>query len=198
MATVEQRDDGWAATVPDGEQVLAHDPRSITWELREQLGARLGLSRSAAQQEIRVELADRSGRPVHGFVLLFVPLGPPADYGAVRSAPPAGCRWFGAELPGLRCVRPGPTRLAAIADTVAALQAGYGLAAEASDLGFEKPWEWSADPEHGTDLVAQLLLMAAQRAGQLGIDPGELARFLQTAHAGSAPAPPHPAAQGHL
>ncbi|MEV0840841.1 hypothetical protein AB0I55_14935 [Actinocatenispora sera] len=188
VATVEQRDDGWVATVPDGEQVLVHDPRSITWELREQLGARLGWSRSGARHDIRVDLADPSGRAVHGFVLLFVPLGPAGDYRAVRSSPPSGCRWFGAELPGLRCVRPGPTRLAAIADTVAELRAGYGLAAEASDLGFEKLWEWSSDPEHGTDLVAQLLLMAAQRAGQLGIGPGELTDFLQTAHPGPAPA----------
>lgn len=132
VATVEQRDDGWVATVPDGEQVLVHDPRSITWELREQLGARLGLSRSVARQDIRVDLADPSGRPVHGFVLVFAPAG---DLTAVRAAPPAGCRWFGAELPGLRCVRAGATRLAAIAETVAALHADYGLAAEASELG---------------------------------------------------------------
>jgi hypothetical protein len=188
VATVEQRDDGWVATVPDGEQVLAHDPRSITWELREQLGARLGRAGSGAQQDIQVDLTDPSGRPVHGFVLLFVPLGPAGDYTAVRSSPPSGCRWFGAELPGLRCVRPGPTRLAAIADTVAELRAGYGLVAEASDLGFEKLWEWPPDPEHGTDLVAQLLLMAAQRAGQLGIGADELTAFLRTAHADRAAA----------
>jgi hypothetical protein len=188
VATVEQRDDGWVATVPDGEQVLVHDPRSITWELREQLGARLGLSGSVAQQDVRVDLTDRFGRPVHGFVLLFVPLGPAGDYAAVRSAPPSGCRWFGTELPGLRCVRPGPTRLAAIADTIAALRSGYGLTAEASDLGFEKLRERTPDPEHGTDLVAQLLLMAAQRAGQLGITAEELTNFLHTAHAGPAPA----------
>jgi|GEM_PF-5834193 len=178
VAIVEERGDGWVASVPDGEQILVHDPRSITREVREQLAARPG-----AGDRIEVRLADPAGTPVHGFVLLFVPLGPPGDYARVRAAPPAGCRWFGAELPGLRCVRPGPTRLAAIAATVAELRSGYGLGAEVSDLGFEQLWEWSADPEHGTDLIAQFLLMAAQRAAELDLDVAALTGFLHAADA---------------
>ena len=67
VAIVEERGDGWVASVPDGEQILVHDPRSITREVREQLAARPG-----AGDRIEVRLADPAGTPVHGFVLLFV------------------------------------------------------------------------------------------------------------------------------
>lgn len=132
--------------------------------------------------------------PIHRFVLLHYPCEHPpprADdprYDALRAHPPAGC--VPAEvggLFGLRCQHTAPRLLDAVAAVCAEVAAAHGILL--TDLGVEKPWEWSADglSGFGATLAAQLLLMATHRAHQLGYTTTDLVVFLTTV----APPPNH-------
>ncbi len=105
-----------------------------------------------------------------------------SPYTALRTDPPEGC-WFTeiADYPALRCVRHGPSRLSAIGGLVAQVRDWYGV--EADDLGFEKLWEWAGTREWRERMVAQLLLMAAQRARLSGLPIADVVGFVRAAMA---------------
>jgi hypothetical protein len=103
----------------------------------------------------------------------------PGRVAALAAAPPDGCRFTDVDgVPGLRCVRPGPGRLAAVAALVAQLRDEYGV--EADDLGFERLWEWAGSREERERMVAQLLLMATHRARLVGLSTDDLMGFVRT------------------
>jgi len=82
-------------------------------------------------------------------------------------------------MPGLRCVRSGPSRLVAVAVLVAQLRDEYGI--DADDLGFEKLWEWAGSRDAREQMIAQLLLVATHRARLLGLPTEELVGFVRAA-----------------
>ncbi|MFJ2114857.1 amidase [Streptomyces sp. NPDC087850] len=105
-----------------------------------------------------------------------------ARYGSLTATPPPGCvpsHWD--MYFSLRCRRPGETLLDAVAPVCAEVRAEHGVLM--TDLGVEGLWEWSCDGQdgHGAAIVAQLLLMAADRGQQLGYSVDDLLRFLRTA-----------------
>jgi hypothetical protein len=132
--------------------------------------------------------------PEHEFVLLHYTVSPAPGYDdprydALKANPPAGCT--PAEFDGifgLACHREGPTQLAAVAELCNEINTAHGLLM--TDLGIEKLWEFVADGHDGfgASIVAQLLLMAAERAPLLGYTIDDLAGFLRTATA-TPPAP---------
>jgi hypothetical protein len=176
---VDAEDDGWIVVVPDVGQVAVADPRLADFECRRLLRERLGLD-WAAVEDLDVRLVDGSGAPLYVFDLLCTGPVAPERVAALAAGPPAGCRFVDFDgLPGVRCVRPGVSRLAAVATLVAQLRDEYGI--EADDLGFEKLWEWAGSRESRERLVAQLLLMATQRARRVGLPAEDLLEFVRTA-----------------
>lgn len=125
--------------------------------------------------------------PIHEFNLLHYPTGatrPGFDdprFDAIKADPPDGCspHDFGGIF-GLRCRRPAPTLLAAVAAACEETRATHGI--QFQDLGVEKLWEWSPDGRDGlgATIVGQLLLMAAHRGEQLGYSVDEMTEFLHT------------------
>ncbi|WP_228447258.1 amidase [Streptomyces paludis] len=103
-------------------------------------------------------------------------------YDVLKSAPPGGCSAgrYG-DYFCLRCERPGVNLLDAVAPVCAEVRGASGVLM--TDLGVEGLWEWTADgPDgHGATIVAQLLLMAAERGSLIGYGVEDLVRFLRTA-----------------
>jgi hypothetical protein len=179
VGVIVETERGWAIRSAGGESVV-DDPRSAAGAVRELNG----LERGGEDADVR--LVDSSGQQVFGFVLLFTGGETEPEQAAghrrVADEPPEGCRpidW-GGGYQGLFCVRPGSSRFAAVAGLVALLRDLYGVT-DANDMAFEKLWEWSGDVEHRQDLVAHLVLMAAYRARQCGIDAAELAALAYAA-----------------
>jgi hypothetical protein len=178
-------DDEWTVTVPDIGQATITDPGLADFECRQLLQRHLALEWSAVD-DLDVTLVDSEGEPVYAFDLLFTSLsrhGSGANsvpLAALMADPPPGCRFvdFGG-IPGLQCVRRGPSRLATIAALIAEVRDRYGV--EADDLGFEKLWEWAGSREWRERMVAHLLLMATHRARLIGVPAEDLLAFVRTA-----------------
>ncbi|MDQ8704717.1 hypothetical protein RCO28_19790 [Streptomyces sp. LHD-70] len=171
-------DGGWSATGDDGSRTV-----TLTADSADEAGA---LVREAfGFKAYRPPPPLPPGR--HRFSLVHCPVGPEPGpgasvYDALRAEPPEGCvvEDFGHYF-GLRCERPGKTLLDAVGVLCAEIREEHGLLM--TDLGIEKLWEWSSD---GTDgwgaaIVGQLLLMAAERAPELGYGPNDLVRLLRRA-----------------
>ncbi len=79
----------------------------------------------------------------------------------------------------LQCDRPGPTKLVAMADTIAEIYRDYGLTL--NDARIDRPEQWAADGPDGwgIEIVAQLLLMAKARADMLDVSTNDLIGFLE-------------------
>jgi hypothetical protein len=177
-------DQGWTVTVPEVGQASIDDAALADIEARQLIRQHLGLGLNEAE-DLDLQLVDEQHRPIFVFDLLFSsypgdqPAASDPTYRRLAENPPPGCRYatFG-SVPGLRCIRRGTSRLAAIATLIAHLRQRYGL--EADDLGFEKLWEWAGGREEREGLIAHLLLMAARRARWADVPPTELIRFLQT------------------
>jgi hypothetical protein len=94
-----------------------------------------------------------------------------AAYMRLKTAPPDGCRFvedYGVAR--LECRRPGVNRFAAIGRLVREIRTDYGLVGTDS-LSIDHVWEWvPRDRDWAECIAAQLLLMGASRAEQLGID----------------------------
>ncbi|WP_194829007.1 amidase [Nocardia sp. XZ_19_231] len=117
-------------------------------------------------------LVDASGTRMHAFTLFFDWNNDEPRLCAVADeAPPEGCRWY-PEGPGLHCLRPGATKLDAIAALAAEIRENHGLTV---DFGYEKD-EWDNEP----DRIAHLLLNAINRAESSGVDKDQLMRFIAT------------------
>jgi hypothetical protein len=171
-------DDGWTIDVPGAGQVTVADPRLADFECRQLLQRQLGIDWFTAE-ELDVRLVDGAGAPLYVFDLLCTGSVEPGRVAALAAAPPDGCRFADVDgMPALRCVRPGPSRLAAVATLVAQLRDEYGI--EADDLGFEQLWEWAGSLEERERMVAQLLLMATHRARLVGLSTDELVAFVRT------------------
>ncbi len=91
-------------------------------------------------------------------------------YMRLKTAPPDGCQFLeDYGVARLECSRPGANRFAAIGHLVREIRTDYGLVGTDS-LGIQKLWEWVPhDREWAECIAAQLLLMGASRAEQLGI-----------------------------
>lgn len=167
---------GWTATGDDGS-------RTVT------LTADSADEATALVQEAFGFEAYRPPPPLppgwHRFSLIHCPVGPRPGpdagvYDALRAAPPEGCvvEDFGHYF-GLHCERPGATLLEAVGVLCAEIRERHGLLM--TDLGIEKLDEWSSDGTDGwgATILGQLLLMAAERAPELGYGPEDLVGFLR-------------------
>lgn len=121
---------------------------------------------------------------IHEFELLYSPFGgesPHFDdpvYDRLKAGTPPGCVVTRRkDVLWLSCRRPGDTRLTAIADTVVEVHALTGLLM--TDMGFVKLWEWFGPDERKAELVAQLLMMACERATAVGISVEDLTGFVR-------------------
>jgi hypothetical protein len=171
-------DDGWTVVVPGAGQVTVADPRLADFECRQLLQRHRGIDWFAVE-ELDVCLVDGAGAPLYVFDLLCTGSVEPGRVAALAAAPPEGCRFADIDgMPGLWCVRAGPSRLAAVATLVVQLRDEYGI--EADDLGFEQLWEWAGTLEQRERMVAQLLLMATRRASLLGLSADDLVAFVRT------------------
>ncbi|OEU87481.1 hypothetical protein DB35_24010 [Streptomyces abyssalis] len=117
---------------------------------------------------------------------------PPLDdprFAALRVSPPEGCvaADFGAYF-GLKCERPGPRLLDAVAQVCAEIRSEHGL--QMTDLGIQKMWEWCSDGTDGwgAEIVGQFLLMAADRGTELGYSVEDLVAFLRKSSGGASSA----------
>lgn len=178
----------WTATVPDVGQVTTDNPGLADFEVRRLIARQLGLHATEVD-DLEVLLVDADDRTVYPFDLLFTGrAGPdPGDaetrYAALAADPPAGCRFEDlGDFPALHCLRRGANRFQAISSTVAEIRERYGL--EANDLGFEKLWEWAGSREWREEMIAHLLLMAAERARWTGVPAEHLVSFIRTAMSG--------------
>ncbi|TQL18918.1 hypothetical protein [Streptomyces sp. SLBN-134] len=100
-------------------------------------------------------------------------------YAGLRARPPEGCVPVDRGCFALRCERPGRTLVDAVAGTVAEVRREHGLVM--NGLGVEKPEEWyDAGHKNGyaAEIVAHLVLMAADRARRLGYGRREVVRLL--------------------
>ncbi|MTJ62164.1 amidase [Nocardia seriolae] len=101
-------------------------------------------------------------------------------YDAIKANPPQGCIIGDFVYSfGLECVRPGTDLLDAVSSTCAEVRETYGHLF--ADVGVEKVEEWSSDGKDGwgAKILAQLLLMSAERARALGYTTDDLIRFLR-------------------
>ncbi|MCX4629182.1 hypothetical protein [Streptomyces sp. NBC_01443] len=180
----EEGDGVWTAVGDDGQR---RESRTAGTEAEAAALVReaFGVKRGQPQQPVP---------GVQRFTLIHWPVGEgarfaDARYDGLKAQPPEGCtvEEIGGHF-GLRCERPGPRLLDAVADLCGEIRTGHGLLM--TDLGIEKLWEWSADGTDGwgAEIVGQLLLMAAERAPRLGYSVEDLVRFLSAA-AGAEPAP---------
>lgn len=120
------------------------------------------------------------GEQVHEFELFPVRLGRFSEDDprlvAVAESPPPGCSM---EHRGgvyvLHCRRSARTLLEAVAQVHAEVMVTHGVALD--DLGVEKLWEFGLG-DVGATILAQLLLMAAERAPLLGYDIEDLVAFI--------------------
>jgi hypothetical protein len=171
-------DDSWTVVLPEIGQVTIDDPRLADFECRQMLQRHLGIAWSTAA-EIDVRLVDGAGAPLYVFELLCTGPVESGRVAALAAAPPDGCHFADVDgMPMLRCVRSGSSRLSAVATLVEQLRVEYGL--DADDLGFERLWEWAGSREERERMVAQLLLMATQRARQVGLPADDLVEFVRT------------------
>ena len=112
-------------------------------------------------------------------------IGDPA-YAALLADLPHGCSVDETNLPwlGLICTREADSRLAAVGGTIVEIRDRFGLS---FDMGIEKPHaEFNGDdPDSAADTVAQLALLAVDRAALAGIDPEEIVRLVRTIATGS-------------
>ncbi|MFC9126217.1 hypothetical protein ACFT4A_05120 [Streptomyces sp. NPDC057099] len=100
-------------------------------------------------------------------------------YAGLRARPPEGCVPVDRGCFALECERPGKTLMDAVAATVAEVRREHGLVM--NSLGVEKPQEWfDADNKNGyaAQIVAHVVLMAADRARLLGYGRKDLVRLL--------------------
>jgi hypothetical protein len=145
-----------------------------------------GSGAGCSGQDVRMTDSDSAG---WGFRLGFGPFAPrrPDDanyvaYLRLKTAPPEGCRFvedYGVAR--LECRRPGASRFAAIGRLIRELRADYGLVGTDS-LCMDKFWEWDPrDREWSECVAAQLLLMGASRAEQLGIDVEDVIALVRDA-----------------
>ncbi|WP_424536225.1 hypothetical protein ACOZ38_40810 [Sphaerisporangium viridialbum] len=182
VATIVEVEDGlWQASLPGIGTVTVDDPRMAAWQLQELVAEQRVINVLDVSPPV---LAGADGEPVFAFLLQFTTCGSDRDdldvYAEVKAHPPSGCRWSpDPHRPGLLCLRPGSSPLDAIAGVVSEVRDRYGLGTELTDLGFDRLWEWFGDHERRTELVAHLLLMAAHRAGLLGLDSDDLVKFLR-------------------
>lgn len=166
-ATIAPIEGGWLVRSPKGAEVVVEDIRFATFDIAR-------LIDPARWYEIAGDLVlvDTNGTPVHAFTLFFDWSNDDSRLSAVTDgAPPEGCRWYSAG-PGLHCLRPGATRLDAIAVLAAELRENYEITV---DFGYEKD-EWDNQP----DRIAHLLLSAINRAESSGVDKNQLMRFIAT------------------
>jgi hypothetical protein len=177
-ATLMQADGGgWTVELPAIGRVALTDPGLADFECRQLLGRHLGRNWSGVE-DLEVRLVDGAGAPLWVFDLLCTGPVQPERVAALAAGPPPGCQFADfSGMPGLRCVRPGPSRLAAVAALVAELRDGHGV--EADDLGVEKLWEWGGSRESRERMVAQLLLMATHRARLVGLPAEDLVAFVR-------------------
>ncbi|MFB6849195.1 hypothetical protein ACFCXS_30675 [Streptomyces sp. NPDC056373] len=100
-------------------------------------------------------------------------------YAGLRAHPPEGCVPVDRGRFALECERRGKTLLDAVAGTVAEVRREHGLVM--NSLGVEKPQEWfDADSKDGyaAEIVAHLVVMAADRARLLGYGRKDVVRLL--------------------
>jgi hypothetical protein len=170
-ATIVEDDNGWTVELPGVGGVHVDDLRFAEHELASMIApdGNFGEQRTITQS---VRLVDAEGVPVHAFVVFFG-YGPAQAYAAVKKDPPAGCRWFRDDYPGLYCLRRGDTVFEAIAEVTAQLRHRHGINV---DMGIDKPDEWDGNPER----VAHLLLMAINRAEFSGVTPDQIRAFIDT------------------
>lgn len=101
-------------------------------------------------------------------------------YNAIKANPPQGCSTGDFVYSfGIECVRPGTDLLDAVSTTRAEIRKTHGLLL--ADVGVEKVDEWSSDGKDGwgARILAQLLLMAIERALLPGYTSDDLVRFIQ-------------------
>ncbi|MFB7929913.1 hypothetical protein ACFC4C_12455 [Streptomyces sp. NPDC056039] len=100
-------------------------------------------------------------------------------YAGLRARPPQGCVPVDRGCFALECERPGKTLMDAVAATVAEVRREHGLVM--NSLGVEKPQEWfDAHNKNGyaAQIVAHVVLMAADRARLLGYGRKDVVRLL--------------------
>ncbi|MET9214848.1 MULTISPECIES: hypothetical protein [unclassified Nocardia] len=167
IATITPVDGGWRIRSSCGQEVEVEDLRGATFDI-----AKLIDPDRWYQIARDLILVDTSGTHLYPFTVFFDWNNDEARISAIADeAPPAGCRWY-LEGPGLHCLRPGATRLDAIAALAVELRESYGITA---DFGYDKD-EWDNEP----DRIAHLLLNAINRAEPSGIDDLQVMRFVTT------------------
>ncbi|MEU5408691.1 hypothetical protein [Nocardia asteroides] len=158
---------GWRVRSSCGQEVEVDDIRYATFDIAK-------LIDPARWYEIARDLVlvDPNGARLHPFTVFFDWNNDETRISAIAAEPPpAGCRWY-PEGQGLHCLRPGATRLDAIAALTVELRESYGITA---DFGYDKD-EWDNEP----DRIAHLLLNAVNRAKSSGVDNLQLMRFVRT------------------
>jgi hypothetical protein len=103
-------------------------------------------------------------------------------YMRLKTAPPDDCQFLeDYGVARLECSRPGANRFAAIGQLVREIRTDYGLVGTDS-LGIQKLWEWVPhDREWAECIAAQLLLMGASRAEQLGVGVEDVVALVRAA-----------------
>ncbi|MFE3322013.1 hypothetical protein [Nocardia sp. NPDC059195] len=171
-ATIAPVKGGWLVRSRNGLEVVVEDIRFATFDI-----ARLIDPDRWYEIARDLVLVDERGAPMNAFTLFFDWNNDDARLSAIDDeVPPEGCRWYPAG-PGLHCLRPGASKLDAIAALAAELRENYGFTV---DFGYEKD-EW----DNESDRIAHLLLNAVNRAASSGVDEHQLMRFITTALGGS-------------
>lgn len=129
-ATIAPVEGGWLVRSLSGLEAVVEDIREATFRI-----ARLIDPDRWYEVARYLALVDLSGARMYTFTLFFDWNNDEARLSAIADeAPPDGCRWY-PEGSGLHCLRPGATRLDAIAALAAELRENYGLTV---DFGYEK------------------------------------------------------------
>jgi hypothetical protein len=170
-ATITPVEGGWLVRSPRGLEVVVEDLRFATFDI-----ARLIDPDRWYEIAREVVLVDASGTLMHAVTFFFDWNNDEARLSVLADDLPQGCRWY-SEGPGLHCLRPGATKLDAIAALAAELREKFGFTV---DFGYEKD-EWDNEPER----IAHLLLNAVNRAGPSGVDAHQLMRFITTVLGGT-------------
>lgn len=167
-ATIVPVEEGWLVRGARGLEVVVGDLREATYAI-----ARLIEPDHWYEVTRSLVLVDPSGVPVHAFTVFFDWNNDDARVRALAGeVAPEGCRWY-LEGQGVHFLRPGSTRLDAIAALAAEFRDNYGLTI---DFGYEKD-EWDGEP----DRIVHLLLNAINRAASSGIDEHQLMQFVTVA-----------------
>lgn len=175
----------WLVTVPDIGETVVNDVLEAEDAAHHFVCEHLGADTWRERGEIGIQLVDAAGTRVFAFPLIACPVGrtrEETEYASLTADPPSGCRWErGWGYPAMVCLRPGTTLLGAIAGLAVELrQRGFG--SDFCDTGWEKLYEWHGDSGMRTRLIAQLLLMAVNRAESVGLPADDVIAFMRGAY----------------